>query len=204
MCSKAKFSLKPAATPDEEQARNESLLATLAQLQSEIPEMENSLVELAGVLSASLPQSLKEILARYRGLVTATSYQEFDAAVRESYADKEAFAAAHSQYDKASTVRDRAFPVSQMVEYLHKACAVEEDIEFERTSLLHMLGFESMLHDPSTIGAREENFTRWKTSYIHAYRKAHRAHYEAVAELAAKQEILRPKAGGPDTDEWHP
>ena len=164
-------------------------------MQLEIPEVEKSLVELAGVLSGSLPQSLKEILARYRGLVTATSYQEFDAAVRESYADQEAFAAAHAQYDKARTVRDRAFHVSQMADYLHKACAVEEDIEFERTSLLNMLGFESMLHDPSTIGAREENFTRWKTSYIHAYRKAHRAHYEAVADLAAKLETLRPKAG---------
>jgi hypothetical protein len=32
-------SLKPAATPDDEQARNESLLATLAQLQSEIPQV---------------------------------------------------------------------------------------------------------------------------------------------------------------------
>ena len=187
--------LKPATTPDEEQARNESLLDLLAQLQLEIPEVEKSLVELAGVLSGSLPQSLKEILAHYRGLVIATSYQEFDAAVRESYADQEAFAAAHAQYDKARTVRDRAFHVSQMADYLHKACAVEEDIEFERTSLLHMLGFESMLHDPSTIGAREENFTRWKTSYIHAYRKAHRAHYEAVADLAAKLETLRPKAG---------
>ena len=89
-------------------------------------------------------------MAHYRGLVIATSYQEFDAAVRESYADQEAFAAAHAQYDKARTVRDRAFHVSQMADYLHKACAVEEDIEFERTSLLHMLGFESLLHDPST------------------------------------------------------
>ncbi len=70
---------------------------------------------------------------------------------------------------------------------------MEEDIEFERTSLLHMLGFESMLHDPSTIGAREENFTRWKTRYVHAYRKAHRAHYEAVADLAGQLETLRPK-----------
>ena len=60
--------LKPATTPDEEQARNESLLETLAQLQSEIPEVEKSLVELAGVLSSSLPPSLKEVLARYRGL----------------------------------------------------------------------------------------------------------------------------------------
>src|SRR2546428_2918932 len=56
-----------------------------------------------------------------------------------------------------------------------------------------MLGFESLLHDPSLIGSREENFTRWKTSYAHAYRKAHRAHYEAVAELAVQMETLRPK-----------
>lgn len=125
----------------------------------------------------------------------ATSYQEFDAAVRESYADKDAFAAAHAQYAKARTVRDRAFHVSQMADYLHKACAPDEAIAFERTNLLNMLGFESMLHDLSLIGAREENFTRWKTSYIHAYRKAHRAHYEAMADLAAKLETLRPKAG---------
>ena len=155
MCSKAKFSLKPATTPDEEQARNESLLETLAQLQSEIPEVEKSLVELASVLSGSMPPRLKEILARYRGLATAASYQEFDAAVRESYADKDAFAMAHAQYDKARKVRDRAFHVSQMADYLRKACAVDEDIAFERTSLLNMLGFESMLHDPSTYwGAR--------------------------------------------------
>ena len=186
--------LKPAATPDEEQTRNESLLGTLAQLQAEIPEVEKSLGELAGVLSGAMPPGLKEILARYRGLATTTSYQEFDAAVRESYPDKDAFAVAHAQYDKACKVRDHAFHVSQMAAYLHKACAPDEVIEFERTNLLNMLGFESMLHDPSLIGAREENFTRWKTSYVHAYRKAHRAHYEAVADLAAKLETLRPKA----------
>ena len=128
------------------------LLEILAQLQLELPEVEKSLGELAVVLSGSLPQSLKEILARYRGLVTATNYQEFDATVRESYADQEAFAAAQAQYGKARTVRDRAFHVSQMADYLHKACALDETIEFERTNLLHMLGFESLLHDPSLIG----------------------------------------------------
>jgi hypothetical protein len=67
-------------------------------------------------------------------------------------------------------------------------------IEFDRTALLSMLGFESMLHDPSLIGGREQNFARWKTRYVHAYRKVHRAHYEAVADLAAKLDSLRPKA----------
>ncbi len=105
--------LKPATTPDEEQARNESLLETLAQLQAEIPEVDKSLVELAGVLNGSMPPSLKEVLARYRGLTTTASYQAFEAAVRESYADKDAFAVAHTQYDRARQVRDRAFQVSQ-------------------------------------------------------------------------------------------
>jgi hypothetical protein len=114
--------------------------------------------------------------------------------VRESYADKDAFAVAHAQYDKACKVRERAFLVSQMVDYLSRACAVAEDIEFERTTLLSSLGFEGMLHDPSLIGAREQTFTRWKTRYVHAYRKAHWAHYEAVVSLAGKLETLRPKA----------
>ena len=63
---------------------------TLAQLQSETPEIEKSLVELADVLNGAMPSSLKEVLARYHGLAIATSYQEFDAAVCESYADKDA------------------------------------------------------------------------------------------------------------------
>jgi hypothetical protein len=67
-------------------------------------------------------------------------------------------------------------------------------IEFDPTALLSRLGFESMLHDPSLIGGREQNFARWKTRYVHAYRKVHRAQYEAVADLAAKLDSLRPKA----------
>lgn len=164
-------------------------------MQLEIPEVEKSLVELAGVLSGSMPPGLKEALARYRGLATAASYQAFDAAVRGSYADKDAFAAVHAQYDKARKVRDRAFHVSQMADYLSKACAPDEAIEFERTALLNRLGFESMLRDPSLIGACEKNFALWKTSYVHAYRKAHRAHYEAVADLDGQLVRLSPLGG---------
>ena len=51
-----------------------------------------------------------------------------------------------------------------------------------------------MLHDPSLIGGRKQNFARWKTRYVHAYSKVHRAHYEAVADLATKLDSLRPKA----------
>ena len=44
------------------------------------------------------------------------------------------------------------------------------------------------------MGARQDNFDRWKARYIQTYRKAHRAHYEAIDELARKLENLRPKA----------
>ena len=67
-------------------------------------------------------------------------------------------------------------------------------IEFDPTALLSRLGFESMLHDPSLIGGRKQNFARLKTRYVHAYSKVHRAHYEAVADLATKLDSLRPKA----------
>ena len=52
---------------------------------------------------------------------------------------------------------DRTGPCP-MVDYLNRACTVADDIEFERTALRSMLGFESMLHDPSPIGAREQTF----------------------------------------------
>ena len=60
-----------------------------------------------------------------------------------------------------------------------------------------------MLHDPSPIGVREQTVALWKTRYVHAYRKAHRAHYEAVAARAAKLETPASQGTSPNTDEWH-
>ncbi len=185
--------LKPANTPDEEQARNDSLLTTLAKLNVENPGVEKSMADLAAVLGGAVPQQLKEVCARLRGLAAAGSYQEFDAAARESWAEKEAFAAAYEQYDKARRLRDRAFHLSQIIGYLRKACDVDNAIEIDRLALLETLKFESLLNNPSVIGARERTFDDWKARYVQAYRKSHRAYYEVIAELAAKLETLRPK-----------
>ena len=87
------------------------------------------MADLAAVLGGAVPQSLKEICARLRGLAAAESYQEFDAAARESWAEKEAFAEAHERYDKARRLRDRAFHLSQIIDYLRKACDVDNAIE---------------------------------------------------------------------------
>ena len=114
--------------------------------------------------------------------------------VRENYPERDSFASAYTQFENARKVRDQAFKLSQMAEYLRKACELDPAQEFDRRSLLEMLNFQSMLKDPSVIGARQERFDRWKAKYVQTYRKAHRAHYEAIDDLVRKLELLRPKA----------
>jgi hypothetical protein len=186
--------LKPSDSPDEEQARNEALLRILAKLKTEVPEVDKGVADLGGVLKSAAPQSLKEVCARLLNLASAGSYQDFDAAARESYPERDQFVAAYQQYEKAHKVRDRAFSVSQMVGYLEAARAPDESIEFDRTTLLTRVSLDSFLTDPSLIIVCEETFERWKKRYVHSYRKAHRAHYEAAAALRGKLDELRPRA----------
>ena len=39
-----------------------------------------------------------------------------------------------------------------------------------------------------------ESFEKWKTSYVHSYRKAHRAYYQKLTELETDLDALKPKA----------
>jgi hypothetical protein len=185
-------SLKPAQTPDEEQARNDSLTATLGKLKQELPELEKSADELAKLLGGAVPLSLTSVFAHLRGLATATSYQEFEAAARESFADAEKFSAEYGRYEKARKLRDQAFSLSQKVKYLHDACEINDELGFERERLLNLLNFDSLLNNPSVVGACAENFERWKKNYVHQYRKGHRAYYETLGGLRAKLDELRP------------
>jgi hypothetical protein len=185
--------LKTATTPEEELARNDSLVDTLGKLKTEIPDVEKNLAELATLLANPIPQPLKEIFARLKTIAATVSYQELDATVRENYADKDLFAAAYSQFENSRRVSNQAFKLSQIVDYLRKACEVNGALEVDRRSLLEMLNLQSLLKDPSLIAPRHENFDRWKARYAQAYRKAHRAHYEAVDELNKKLDSLRPK-----------
>jgi hypothetical protein len=185
--------LKTATTPEEELARNDSLVDALGKLKAEIPDVEKNLGELATVVGNPIPQTLKEVFARLKNLAATASYQEFDAAVRENYADKDLFAAAYSQFENSRKVSNQAFKLNQIVDYLRKACEINGVLEIDRRSLLEMLNLQSMLKDPSLVAARQENFDRWKTRYAQAYRKAHRAHYETIDELNQKLDSLRPK-----------
>jgi hypothetical protein len=185
--------LKPASNPDEAQARNDALMALLGKLKADIPETEKSLADLAGVLGGSVPPGLKDVCNRLGNLAATDSYQAFDAVAREGFTDPAGFAERYTTYDKARKLRDRAFSLSQMAAYLGKACPLDHDIEFERKGLLNLLKFETLLNDPAVLPAREEQFERWKGKYEHAYRKAHRAHYENLEALAGQLESLRPR-----------
>jgi len=185
---------KPASSPDEELTRNDKLLTVLAKLKGELPDVEKSLTSLLSKLGSAMPKELTETLARLNGLVTVGSYQEFDAAVRESYANKDAFAVAFTDYENARTLREQAFQISQAFDYLSGACEVDNKVEMDRISLLTMLSIESYLKQTSLIAVHMDGFQRWKSNYVHAYRKAHRAHHEALAELGKSFDALRPRA----------
>ena len=186
--------LKPVATPDEEPQRNEQLLAILGKFKAEVPEVEKSLAALASKLAGIVPKALTETCARLTGLAAAASFQEFDAAVRESYPVRDDFAKAFDQYAKGRQLRDRAFDLSQARDYLSGACDIEASVDFDRKASLGFFAFDTLLKDPGIIPARMENFEKWKTDYVHAYRKAHRAYCQTLKELETGLDTLKPKA----------
>ena len=186
-------SLKPASTPDEELQRNDQLLAVLAKLKEEIPTVDRSLKTLADKLEGVIPKSFTELVARLNILVATTSYQEFDAAARESYATPEKFKEAFGEYEKARKLRERDLQISQARDYLAAACHVDKAIELDRKTNLNYFKLDTLFTSPHLIPARLDSFEKWKGSYVQAYRKAHRAFYESLAKIAASAQALRPR-----------
>jgi hypothetical protein len=185
--------LKPASTPDEELQRNDQLLAVLAKLKEELPAVDHSLKTLAEKLEGAVPKSFTELNARLGILVATASYQEFDAAVRESYAAPEKFKEAFADHDKARRLRDRAFEISQARDYLAAACDVDKGIELERKTNLGFFKFDTLFASPHLIPARLDSFEKWKGNYVQAYRKAHRTYYESLEKIAVSAQALRPR-----------
>lgn len=186
--------LKPVATPDEEPQRNEQLLTILGKLRTELPGVDRSLNSLASKLGGFVPKSLTETYARLTGLAASASFQEFDAAVRESYPSRDDFAKAFEQYAKARQLRDRAFDLSQAKDYLSGASDIDSSVDFQRDAVLCFFDFDTLLKDPGIIPVRIDAFEKWKASYVHSYRKAHRAYYQKLKELETSLDALKPKA----------
>jgi hypothetical protein len=59
--------------------------------------------------------------------------------------------------------------------------------------VLSFFGFDALLKDPGIIPVRLESFEKWKASYVHAYRKAHRAYYQQLKQLDTSISTLKPK-----------
>jgi hypothetical protein len=186
--------LKTVATPDEEPQRNEQLLNILGKLKAELPEVSKSLTTLASKLGGIVPKSLTETCVRLTGLAASASFQEFDAAVRESYPSREDFAKAFGPYAKGRQLRDRAFDLSQVRDYLSGACDLDATVDTQRDLIQCLFKFDTLLADPAIIPVRLENFEKWKASYVQSYRKAHRAHHKKLTELETSLGTLKPKA----------
>ncbi len=188
--------LKTASTPDEEQERNTELRKLLSVLKAEVPQVESSLIQLANGMNGTIPVDLKLTLGRFRAIAETTDFHEFDAAVRESYAKPEEFAAAHTSYLSARTLNTSGVELLGVRGYLGEACDVDKTVAFERATQLGLLSFDSLLANPGILDARLDSFRKWKTRYVQAYRKAHRAHYEELTKIKAAAETLAPKVRG--------
>ncbi len=185
--------LKTAATPDEEPERNTEFLAVLGKLNSELPNVEKHLGALSAKLNGSVPKPLTETIQRLKAIASTASFQEFDAAVRESYPTTEEFKAAYDQFSKGRQLSDKAFDLSNARDYLADACDIDKPLEFDRNGLITLLAFDNLLKNPTIIQARLDDFEKWKSKYVHAYRKAHRAYYEQLEKLESEVDELRPQ-----------
>jgi len=186
-------SLKPATTPEEELQRNEQLVTVLGKLKSELPGIESSMAALAPKLGGTVPKSFVELCARLNALGVSESYQQFDAAVRESFIDSDRFAQAFVEYANARMLSGHALELSQARDYLVAACQLSSSLEITCNSLVSQLDFQSLFTGPHLIGARLDSFRQWKQQYVQAYRKGHRAYYEGLDGLAKAAEFLRPR-----------
>ena len=186
--------LKPATTPDEELQRNDQLVAILGKLKSEVPEVEAGVAALAAKLGGKVPQPFTELCARIKALATSESYQQFDAAVRESYADAPKFKDAYGEYLKAHKVHDNDLLLGQARDYLTAACDLNPDLKLRRDTLLGQLKFDTLFAQPHLVPARLDAFNQWKGDYVQAYRKGHRADYESLDNLNKSADLLRPRS----------
>jgi hypothetical protein len=183
-------SLKTATTPDDEQERNAELVKLLKALEAEIPQMDSTLQQVAPALDDALDADFKLLLARFTAIAATADFHEFDAVVRDSYETVEKYSAAFESFKKARQIRDVGVELIGAAAYLRAACKIDPMIEFDRTSLLSQIKFDTLMGSPHLIGARLDGFKQWKGRYAQAYRKGHAAHFEALEKTALDVENL--------------
>jgi hypothetical protein len=186
--------LKTAATPDEEQVRNDSLLMLLRSLREQGVSTEHTLTQIAGSLGGSVSPAFRLTFSRFAAIAAAGDFHEFDVVVRENYALPAHFALAYQTFENAQRLSKAGVDLMSAVAYLRAACVIESSVDEDRRDLLALFGFDSLLSDPSVISARLASFKQWKANYVHAYRKAHRAYYEQLAHILRQVDLIAPCA----------
>ena len=183
--------LSPLQHRQRELQRNEQLNSILTRLKTEVPDVESGIGALATKLNGSTPKPFTELCARLKVLATSESYQQFDAAVRESYGDSQKFSQAFAVYTNARKLCGRALELGQVRDYLAAACELSPALDIKRKELVAQLNFETIFNDPDLSAERLGAFKLWKRDYIQAYRKGHRAYFERLDQLGNAAEPLK-------------
>ncbi len=189
-------SLKTASTPDEEQERNAELTKLLGALESEVPQMDSTLQQVAPALDGGVDGDFKNLLGRFSAIAATSDFHEFDAVVRENYETAEKFSTAFDAFKRARLVRDAGVELMGAATYLRNACKIDPAIELERTSLLSQMYFDVLMASPHLISARLDAFKQWKSRYAQAYRKGHAAYFETLEKIASEVAKLVPQVRG--------
>ncbi len=90
-------------------------------------------------------------------------------------------------------MKEQALGLSLLADYVARAASVGEPVDFARETLEATLQLPALLQNPALVPVRQAELEKWKNTYVHAYRKAHRAHYEQVRALSASLDALRPR-----------
>jgi hypothetical protein len=176
--------LTPASSPEEETARNAELCAALRGLASALPEVRDNLKKLAGVLGGSVEPATVEAFGRLEAIAATEDYLGFHEVVRANYSQPDLFQAAHELYERARRLTARYPDLQAARAYLDDLARTDDpQLTFEAQGLRVQLGFSSVWNGEGTLPAVLERYKQFREKYGLAYRKAHRAHHEALEKL---------------------
>ncbi len=182
--------LDPAMTPahnvDDEADRNQELVARLKTFAEGLEKTHDTLKKLAKKLDGQVDDGTAEVFQRLKAIAATGDFQEFHVVARESYPTAEKFQEAYRVYERAGRLTDRYADLQSTRDYLDDLAALDEGkVAGQAQMLKTQLTFSALWGEANEakLASILEQFRRFRDQYSLAYRKAHRAHHEALEKI---------------------
>ena len=186
--------LKPVASPEEEDVRNEELVRLLKSLSERANVVGGKLPELAKLLDGKIAAEWKELLQRLEAVSAANDFHEFGATVRESYTTPETFKEAFNRFGNLAKAGEALPQLQHVKAYVQGAADLgDNDLDLRKMTILGQLSLDALIQNPQKIRAILEQFKQFTDRYQQAYRKVHRAYHDQLAALRAEFQTYEPK-----------